>query len=615
MHRSADDLCDAKLRKAERQRGTFVRASKKGPMGVAAASSSNSAAASDALMQVQVMAEVTATALTEVTATALTEMQAIVSATRTALEASWVALAAWTNVLHLTVQPLVRLAVIAWPSVRDSAIAGARLAAAQPRTVIAIEAAVIVAVLLLWRVIVFVRRRRYIYRARSAVTLRCERLEAYIRHRSRLLASALPHLSFILVCACCARLMSWIGLHAQVLAFLAYWETSLATGLPMFRTLWLLKASPAVQRPCLQYWVVWASVELCKGLLHAVPFVPRLGRAALPLLERWWPLTILYEIPFCAYLWLQMPGRRGLHLAYEIVAWHVQRRAARMGEWVPSVPEPAKGGLQMVLAAFIGIKLSADLFAAVHEGRVLLVGIFFLLMPTQIAAFGLPLLALGGPMLRSIEVIASAPANSGESAAVSARPNGDMEPSSQAAATQQLHYWLYYALMWFAVRQLEPVLVWIPFMTHLQLLFVLWLQCNILQWAVRALTLVLAVVRGSRRRGDRASVEGDDADKGKRHRSLRLLPCSPRLTASALSLTFTCVICVRPAGDAAGAVRQPRPNALYGSQLSRRGTSSGSGSGGNGSRSDDNAAGATDADGGSSRSAAPVITAGRVKAE
>ena len=468
--------------------------------------------ASDALMQVQVMAEVTATALTEV--------QAIASATRTALEASWVALAAWTNVLHLTVQPLVRLAVIAWPSVRDSAITGARLAAAQPRTVIAIEAAVIVAVLLLWRAIVFVRRRRYISRARSAVTLRCERLEAYIRHRSRLLASALPHLSFMVVCACCARLMTWIGLHVQVLAFLAYWETSLATGLPMFRTLWLLKASPAEQRPCLQYWVVWASVELCKGLLHAVPFVPRLGRAALPLLERWWPLTILHEIPFCAYLWLQMPGRRGLHLAYEFVAWHVQRRAARIGELVPSVPEPAKGGLQMVLAAFIGVKLSADLFAAVHEGRVLLVGILFLLMPTQIAAFGLPLLALGGPMLRSIEAIASAPANSGASAAVSARPNGGTEPSSQAAATQQLRYWLYYALMWFAVRQLEPLLVWIPFMTHLQLLFVLWLQCNVLQWAVRALTLVLALVRGSRRRGDRALGEGDGADKGARHHSL-----------------------------------------------------------------------------------------------
>jgi hypothetical protein len=130
-------------------------------------------------------------------------------------------------------------------------------------------------------------------------------------------------------------------------------------------------------------------------------------------------------------------------------------------------------------------------------------------------------------MLRSIEAIASAPANSGASAAISARPNGGTEPSSQAAATQQLRYWLYHALMWFAVRQLEPLLAWIPFMTHLQLLFVLWLQCNILQWVVRALTLVLAVVRGSRRRGDRASGEGDDADKGKRHCSL-----SPNLLSS-----------------------------------------------------------------------------------
>lgn len=214
---------------------------------------------------------------------------------------------------------------------------------------------------------------------------------------------------------------------------------------------------------------------------------------------------------------------------------------------MPSVPEPAKGGLQMVLAAFIGVKLSADLFAAVHEGRVLLVGILFLLMPTQIAAFGLPLLALGGPMLRSIDAIASAPANSGTSAAVSARPNGGTEPSSQAAATQQLRYWLYYALMWFAVRQLEPLLVWIPFMTHLQLLFVLWLQCNVLQWAVRALTLVLALVRGSRRRGDRALGEGDGADKGARHHSLYpALLSSPRSICIVVDVHM-CHACVQEA--------------------------------------------------------------------
>jgi len=457
------------------------------------------------------------------------EITEVAIATRTALETTWLAVTAWTRVLHLMAQPLGRLAVVAWPSIRSGIVTAARAAANQSRTALAIEAAVLICVIALWRFVTFVRRRRYFSRARAAAARRFARFDAHIRRRSRTLAAALPHIAYASMCAVCARLLGRLGLHARTLAMVLGFEPWLATGLPAVRTLLLLSAAPGEQRLCLEYWVVWASVELCKDLLHAIPFLPRFGRAALPLLERWWPLTMLYEIPFCGYLWLQLPGRRGLLLAYELVAPQLQRRASHLDDWLPSVPERAKGVLQMALAAAIGMERSAALIDAVLEGRVLLVGLAFLLMPSQVAAIGLPLIALGGPILRSMDAIASTKNGHATPAVTST----GTQPPTAAAAHQQLRYWLGYATLWAAVRIFEPVLAWVPFVTHMRLLAVLWLQLPIFRAATRLLALLLALLRVARRRG----VGGTEADEG----------------------------------ESSLAIRQPRANAAYASRLSRRG--------------------------------------------
>jgi len=318
--------------------------------------------------------------------------------------------------------------------VRDGVVAVAQRAAAQPRMALAIEAAVLLCALALWRLTAFVRRRRYVSRMRTAVARRLECIDAYVRCRSRRLAAALPHLCYVLMCVACTRLFSRLGMHASALAAITATEPWLSTALPALRCLLLLGASPVQQLPCLQYWVVWASVELIKDMLHAVPFAPRMGRAVLTLADRWWPMGMLYEIPFCAYLWLQLPGRRGLVVAYRLVAPQLQRRAARFGDLLPSVPERTTGILRMALAAAIGMDRSSALIDAVCEGRLLLVGMVFLLMPSQIAAFGLPLLALGGPILRSINAIGSIEATQARQGS-KAREEAELHGDSQTTIT------------------------------------------------------------------------------------------------------------------------------------------------------------------------------------
>ena len=90
-------------------------------------------------------------------------------------------------------------------------------------------------------------------------------------------------------------------------------------------------------------------------------------------------------------------------------------------------------------------------------------------MPTPIAAIGLVLLALGGPMLRSIDAV-------------------EPREGVTAAGPAQLRYWASYAAFCGALSVLEPALRWVPFMTHWKLLAVLWLQLPFFRTATRLLS-------------------------------------------------------------------------------------------------------------------------------
>ena len=389
----------------------------------------------------------------------------LTSASRLAVEASVLALGAWGRVLYLVSQPIKRLAVAAWPSVKAAAATAAAAAAAQPKKAIAIELVAVLVLIACWRLGRFVARRRYFSRARDALRRRRERIVASVARRSRVLAAALPHLGYMLACVACSRVAERFGLRPRWLAFLNSAEPTLATGLPAARTLLAIGGAAEEQQRCLRYWVVWAGAYLCTGLLEEVPFAARVAQMGLPLLRRY---PILHELPFYAWLWLQLPGGGGLQLAYDAVAPGMRRRSEAAAALLPSPPARLTGALNMVLAYAIGFERRDALAEAVNDGGILISGCFFLLTPSPIAAVGLLLLALGGPMLRSIDALAAS--------------------AVTPATAAQLRYWLTYAAFCGARRVLLPALRWVPFMTHWQLLAVLWLQLPFFRTLTRLLS-------------------------------------------------------------------------------------------------------------------------------
>ena len=117
-----------------------------------------------------------------------------------------------------------------------------------------------------------------------------------------------------------------------------------------------------------------------------------------------------------------------------MIAPELQRRAHIASTLLPSIPTRVVTLMQMVLASVLGMERSAAIAEAVHEISVLLWGAAFLLTPTPIATIGLLLLALGGPMLRSIEILLPASTSQPQ---LQADPRGCRKlaaPNGQAAA-------------------------------------------------------------------------------------------------------------------------------------------------------------------------------------
>lgn len=91
-----------------------------------------------------------------------------------------------------------------------------------------------------------------------------------------------------------------------------------------------------------------------------------------------------------------------------------------------------------------------------------------------------------------------------------------------ARITTELRYWLGYTCLIFALRVFSPVLEWMPLMTHIKLLLVLWIQLPAFRGATRLLT---SMVRG---RSEEASKQPPTADLVSAERSNALI--SVRLT-------------------------------------------------------------------------------------
>lgn len=396
-----------------------------------------------------------------------------------AVQASVLALGAWGKVFWILWLAASRLAVLAWPTVKSHGMRWLQRAAAQPKEAIALEVMGLVLLVLIWRLLRLFRRRRYLSLARAAVQRRLDAVHASVQRRSRMVAAALPHMFYATCCVLASNIAERLGLRHRYLELLLAAQPVLSTALPAARTLLALSGSPGEQELCLRYWVVWAFAGTVWGLLQAVPFASSLStRVMSPLLRR---LPVLLEVPFYAFLWLQVPSRRGLLVAYGALAPELQRRAHTGRTLLPSLPARVTSALELVMATAFGLQTASALAELVHEAATLMFGLIFLLTPTPIAAVGLLLLALGGPMVRSIDAL-----DSGVETA-SARGVGNGAEGRDAARKGQLRYWLSYAVLCGGLRALQPALRWVPFATHWQLLAVLWLQLPIVRGATRLL--------------------------------------------------------------------------------------------------------------------------------
>ena len=301
------------------------------------------------------------------------------------------------------------------------------------------EAVSLILLIGLWRLMRFIKRRQYV----TALTQLCGRYDmvhAIVKRRSQMLAAALPHLLYSATCAAVSRIAVRLGLGPRYLASLLAIKPTVSTGLPALHSMIALGRSEDDQQLCLRYWVVWAFVQLSVGLLCSVPFASRIWGMASPLVKRW---PELEEVPFYGYLWLLIPGLHGTTVAYGMIAPELQRRAHIASTLLPSIPTRVVTLMQMVLASVLGMERSAAIAEAVHEISVLLWGAAFLLTPTPIATIGLLLLALGGPMLRSIEILLPASTS---------QPQLQADPRVAAGSSlhptdKQLRYWLSYTLM------------------------------------------------------------------------------------------------------------------------------------------------------------------------
>lgn len=206
----------------------------------------------------------------------------------------------WVQLLSLLGRPCLRLLHVLTlaiaPTARDAAlhlgreawvaaVLVAREAWAQPR-LIAAAAAALVALLLAWRLVAWLGRRRYIARAhaalgraRGAVRRQYEAFLQETRRRSQwlgwLLATSLPHAGYVLGCVGAVRLAERMGVRARVQPLLWGATPLLATYAPAVRTLFSLNM-PADTQHWLRFWVVWAcacaAVQLWLQMLGWVGF-------------------------------------------------------------------------------------------------------------------------------------------------------------------------------------------------------------------------------------------------------------------------------------------------------------------------------------------------------
>mmetsp|Transcript_17172 Transcript_17172/g.65544 ORF Transcript_17172/g.65544 Transcript_17172/m.65544 type:complete len:567 (-) Transcript_17172:24-1724(-) len=402
--------------------------------------------------------------------------------TSDALRLSWIALKGWSQVFWLLGVAIASLATrIVFPVVRALFKALWRHQRRQPWPVLLGEAAVLVAALLLYSLQRFVRRRKYIPRARAfakskvdAVRNRYERFVAGLKKTNASVAAAFPHLLVAFLMLCSWRLLPKTVADLADSGALTFLTLILPGALLCVE---LVDENPAKLGMWYRFWAASAMLQSVEDVLRLVPFV---GTAVA---QRF---AFLQTLKFYLYIYLLLP-LGGTELLYRYVAIPLVSKYVGKVQLAPQTQEKSRSWLQMfdfLVTRFLGApgkllqKVLQELVTTLNEAPLMLMPLPTIFMPGIFTKCGIVYMARCYPAYATMQNPLTTAALVG-----GGRKNGKTKAAADSSDDawkndlRPAYYWCIAALVFFLKEAgVDDVLAWLPFSTTFQLLFFFWLQ-------------------------------------------------------------------------------------------------------------------------------------------
>jgi hypothetical protein len=182
------------------------------------------------------------------------------------------------------------------------------------------------------------------------------------------------------------------------------------------------------------------------------------------------PVTPCACSSFFFLLWLQLPGRAGgLHIAFSVIE-PLLHGAPSQRQHNNEGYEGLVGKLLVGTNAFLSaLRMVGLLSKATTDAVTVSIADSWLLVPASIFIFTPSFITYAGclyvgmvvPALNTMKVLQSSSQRPGE---------------SQRRRIRWLTYWAVFGVFWEALQVAAPLLAWLPFSTHAQLLALMWLQ-------------------------------------------------------------------------------------------------------------------------------------------
>ena len=187
----------------------------------------------------------------------------------------------------------------------------------------------------------------------------------------------------------------------------------------------------------------------------------------------------------------QLP-HTGVRALYALIAPALRLRASRVRAALPALPAPARASISLVAGMLLPAAWREHIGQLISDGGALIGGLLLMMTPSPITRVGLAFFALAHPALGAIELVKSSSADAKpDDSADATGGTGECHADDERRAAS-LRYWVGYCVLQAALLAFAPMVRWLPFMAHAQLLAVLWLQLPIFRTAT---AIMLAVAR------------------------------------------------------------------------------------------------------------------------